>query len=229
MFCCCFFIIVIISGWSRAAPAPAPPGTGCSLGRPSRWGPTGWAGRCEGWRTSTPPSGHAETSCTGKKRCKKIQLNFVRCARRHLGGQRDANSMRSNWVCLAKSTCLRLYCPLLSQLGMWRAYRSSRGPRLSLKGILDILSRIWSSSCWHWVWTTKEKGGHSDRCGYGHSGGCAIFLFFYLSWQSGNKSGCANKLCSDGFAHRIYVQTEPFKLHFWSVAQVCQCAAILFY
>lgn len=46
-----------------------------------------------------------------------------------------------------QATCLRLYCPLLSQLGICKAYRSSRGPLLSLKGILDILSRIWSSSC----------------------------------------------------------------------------------
>lgn len=53
-------------------------------------------------------------------------------------------------------TCLRLYCPLLSQLGMCRAYRSSRGPRLSLKGILDIRSRTWSSSCWHWVLKAAE-------------------------------------------------------------------------
>lgn len=99
------------------------------------------------------------------KRGVKNTIKFRQVCTSSSGGQRDANSMRSNWVCLAKSTCLRLYCPLLSQLGMWRAYRSSRGPRLSLKGILDILSRIWSSSCWHWVWTTKEKDGHSDRCG----------------------------------------------------------------
>lgn len=59
-------------------------------------------------------------------------------------------------------TCLRLYCPLLSQLGMCRAYRSSRGPRLSLKGILDILSRIWSSSCWHWVLEKQPKQQHKS-------------------------------------------------------------------
>lgn len=52
---------------------------------------------------------------------------------------------------------MRLYCPLLSQLGICRAYRSSRGPRLSLKGILDILSRIWSSSCWHRVLEEKQR------------------------------------------------------------------------
>lgn len=83
-------------------------------------------------------------------------------------------------------TCLRLYCPLLSQLGMCRAYRSSRGPLLSLKGILDIRSRTWSSSCWHWV----LKGASTTK----------IFHIF-----------SSNRVCP---SHHARLQNRPFCLLF---------------
>lgn len=85
-------------------------------------------------------------------------------------------------------TCLRLYCPLLSQLGMCRAYRSSRGPRLSLKGILDILSRIWSSSCWHWVLKKEQKQQQRSRTGgpYGDIWVCSSHQVGKLSCSYSN-------------------------------------------
>lgn len=85
-------------------------------------------------------------------------------------------------------TCLRLYCPLLSQLGMCRAYRSSRGPRLSLKGILDILSRIWSSSCWHWVLKKEQKQQQQSRTGgpYGDIWVCSSHQVGKLSCSYSN-------------------------------------------
>lgn len=79
------------------------------------------------------------------------------------------------------ATCLRLYCPLLSQLGMCRAYRSSRGPRLSLKGILDILSRIWSSSCWHRVLEKQREEITRLKKMADHRLSPVIPVFFLLS------------------------------------------------
>lgn len=81
-------------------------------------------------------------------------------------------------------TCLRLYCPLLSQFGMCSAYRSSRGPLLSLKGILDIRSSTWSSSCWHWVLKTANTAKMFKSTGlYGSICVCRVCVTrFYVAF-----------------------------------------------